>query len=101
MASLHWYWQVSTLAKIAAVKLGLRAQISSSQEMRQSFFNPLAYHLACYHPLVDERIKVALEEDLELVKRNPINNPTARSPSADRRKKPITPPDRNLITFTF
>ena len=63
-----------------------------TRERRQnSLFTTLAYHLAYYYPVIAERITVALEEDPEVVERDPIQqfNRSNRqaSPNTSRRRK--------------
>jgi len=71
----------STVAKTVAERaakdgtLGASFFFSRDEDNRKSaksFFNTLAYHLAYRYPVIAERINVALEEDPELVERDPI-----------------------------
>ena len=71
----------STVAKTVAEHaakdgtLGASFFFSRDEDNRKSaksFFNTLAYHLAYHYPMFAERINVALEEDPELVERDPI-----------------------------
>jgi len=71
----------STVAKTVAERaandgtLGASFFFSRDEDNRKSaksFFNTLAYHLAYHYPMFAERINVALEEDPELVERDPI-----------------------------
>jgi len=71
----------STVAKTVAERaakdgtLGASFFFSRDEDNRKSaksFFNTLAYHLAYHHPVIAERINVTLEEDPELVERDPI-----------------------------
>src|SRR5580693_2287132 len=71
----------STVAKTVAERaardgtLGASFFFSRDEDNRKSaksFFNTLAYHLAYHHPVIAERINVTLEEDPELLERDPL-----------------------------
>jgi len=71
----------STVAKTVAERaakdgtLGASFFFSRDEDNRKSaksVFNTLAYHLAYHHPMIAEQINVTLEEDPEVVERDPI-----------------------------
>jgi len=71
----------STVAKTVAEGAALGGTLGASfffsrdednRKSAKSFFNTLAYHLAYHHPVIAERINVTLDEDPEVVERDPI-----------------------------
>ena len=71
----------STVAKTVAERAAKDGTLAASfffsrdednRKSAKSVFNTLAYHLAYHHPMIAEQINVTLEEDPEVVERDPI-----------------------------